>query len=47
MKKYISGAALLFVLVLAVLPPRCLAAQTSGATTQDIFKQFSEHVVKI
>src|SRR6185295_4071441 len=47
MKKYISGAALLFVLVLAVLPPRCLAAQASGATTQDIFKQFSEHVVKI
>ena len=47
MKKYILGAALLLTLFLGVLPQSWLAAQTIGASTQDIFKQFSEHVVKI
>lgn len=46
MRKYIFGAALLLTLLFGVLP-QSLRAQTLGATTQDIFKQYSEHVVKI
>ena len=46
MKKYLAIAAALF--LLAALSPRdLLEAQVMGATTQEIFKQFSEHVVKI
>ena len=46
MKKYLAIAAALF--LLAELSPRdLLEAQVMGATTQEIFKQFSEHVVKI
>ena len=46
MKKRFTLAAVL--LVLSVIWPRVpLRAQSMGATTQEIFKQFSEHVVKI
>ena len=46
MKKILKIAALL--LVLCVVSPRdSLRAQPMGATTQEIFKHYSEHVVKI
>jgi serine protease Do len=38
-------AAVLF--LISALSPSLLAAQSPGATTQEIFKQFSEHVVRI
>ena len=47
MKKYIFSAVLLLIVLSAPLPQRLLRAQSFGASTQDIFKQFSEHVVKI
>jgi|SRR5687768_3057993 hypothetical protein len=46
MKKYLAIAAALFLLA-AFSPRDLLEAQVMGATTQEIFKQFSEHVVKI
>ncbi|MGH7855169.1 MAG: S1 family peptidase [Candidatus Binatia bacterium] len=45
MKKYLTIAAVL--LLFAVSPRDLLRAQIMGATTQGIFKEFSEHVVKI
>jgi S1-C subfamily serine protease len=47
MKKYIFSAVLLLTVLSAPFPQRPLRAQSLGASTQDIFKQFSEHVVKI
>ena len=47
MKKHIFGALLLLTVFFGALPQILLWAQTTGATTQEIFKQFSEHVVKI
>jgi serine protease Do len=44
MKSLIMTAVLFLV---AALSPSLLPAQSLGATTQEIFKQFSEHVVKI
>jgi serine protease Do len=46
MKKFVSCTALL-VLLLVACSPALLCAQPIGATTPEIFKQFSEHVVKI
>lgn len=46
MKRFVSSAAVLL-LFLALSPRDRLRAQVMGATTQEIFKQFSEHVVKI
>jgi serine protease Do len=46
MKKVLTLSAVLLVTLTAV-SPGLLRAQTQGATTQEIFKQFSEHVVKI
>jgi hypothetical protein len=46
MKKCLVIAASL-ILLAALLPQGLLRAQNMGATTQEIFKQFSEHVVKI
>jgi S1-C subfamily serine protease len=46
MKKYLAIAAALLSFV-AVSPRDLPGAQIVGATTQEIFKQFSEHVVKI
>jgi S1-C subfamily serine protease len=46
MKKCLVIAAAL-ILLAALSPQGLLRAQNMGATTQEIFKQFSEHVVKI
>ena len=46
MKKFLAITAALLLQV-AIAPPDLLDAQVMGATTQEIFKQFSEHVVKI
>jgi serine protease Do len=46
MKKCLVIAAAL-ILLAALWPQGLLRAQNMGATTQEIFKQFSEHVVKI
>src|SRR5687768_16073665 len=46
MKKVLTLSAALL-LTLTAVSPGLLRAQTPGATTQEIFKQFSEHVVKI
>ena len=46
MKKCFASAAALFLLSVSCAADS-LEAQIIGATTQEIFKQFSEHVVKI